>query len=97
MSLMMPPQPAFAPLWFGPLEAGDTRHIISNGYVHVIAQLRGSGKSEGTSGDEKWDHHDTVEWITQQPWSDGKVGMVGMIYRDAERQSHLLLQIIPNE
>src|ERR1700692_2948626 len=33
-----PPQPAFAPLWFGPLEAGDTRRLISNGYVHVIAQ-----------------------------------------------------------
>jgi len=75
---VLPPQPAFAPLWFGPLEAGDTRRFISNGYVHVIAQPRGSGKSEGRFGDEEWDHYDTIEWITQQPWSDGKVGMVGI-------------------
>jgi predicted acyl esterase len=27
----LPPQPAFAPLWFGPLEAGDTRRFVANG------------------------------------------------------------------
>jgi predicted acyl esterase len=35
---ILPPQPAHAPLWFGPIEAGDTRRFIANGYVHVIAQ-----------------------------------------------------------
>jgi hypothetical protein len=48
-------------------------------FVHVIAQPRGSGKSEGTFGDEEWDHYDTIERITQQSWSDGKVGMVGIL------------------
>ena len=33
---ILPPQPAHAPLWFGPIEAGDTRRFIANGYVHVI-------------------------------------------------------------
>src|SRR3954454_19856216 len=31
---ILPPQPAHAPLWFGPIEAGDTRRFIANGYVH---------------------------------------------------------------
>lgn len=74
----LPPQPAHAPLWFGPIEAGDTRRFIAEGYVHVIAQPRGSAKSEGHYGHEDSDHYDVIEWITQQPWSNGKVGMVGI-------------------
>ena len=74
----IPPQPAHAPLWFGPLEAGDTRRFIANGYVHVIAQPRGSAKSEGHYGHEDSDHYDLIEWITRQPWANGKVGMVGI-------------------
>jgi putative CocE/NonD family hydrolase len=75
---VLSPQPANAPLWFGPIEAGDTRRFVAAGYVHVIAQPRGSAKSEGHYGHEDTDHYDTIEWITQQPWSDGKVGMVGI-------------------
>lgn len=78
MADVLPPQPANAPLWFGPIEAGDTRRFVANGYVHVISQPRGSAKSEGHYGHEDTDHYDTIEWITQQPWSDGKVGMVGI-------------------
>jgi uncharacterized protein len=63
---ILPPQPAHAPLWFGPIEAGDTRRFIANGYVHVIAQPRGSAKSEGHYGEEDTDHYDLIEWITQQ-------------------------------
>ncbi|WP_028221399.1 CocE/NonD family hydrolase [Paraburkholderia oxyphila] len=75
---VLPPQPAHAPLWFGPVEAGDSRRFVANGYVHVIAQPRGSAKSEGHYGEENTDHYDMIEWITQQPWSNGKVGMVGI-------------------
>jgi len=75
---VLPPQPAHAPLWFGPIEAGDTRRFVAAGYVHVIAQPRGSAKSEGHYGHEDTDHYDTIEWITRQPWSNGKVGMVGI-------------------
>jgi hypothetical protein len=38
---ILSPQPAHDPLWFGPIEAGDTRRFIANGYVHVIAQPPG--------------------------------------------------------
>src|ERR1700693_4617607 len=75
---VLPPQPANAPLWFGPIEAGDTRRFIANGYVHVIAQPRGSAKSEGHYGNQNTDHYDLIEWISQQPWCDGNVGMVGI-------------------
>ena len=75
---VLPPQPAHAPLWFGPIEAGDTRRFIANGYVHVIAQPRGSAKSEGHYGHEDSDHYDTIDWISRQPWCNGNVGMVGI-------------------
>ena len=43
----LPPQPAWTPLWTGPLEAGDTHFLVSRGYIHVIGSPRGVGKSEG--------------------------------------------------
>jgi putative CocE/NonD family hydrolase len=54
------------------------------GYVVVLQDLRGRYRSEG-SGEyfhtanprEGIDGFDTVEWIAAQPWSNGKVGMVG--------------------
>jgi predicted acyl esterase len=78
MSDVLPPQPANVPLWFGPIEAGDTRRLVANGYVHVIAQPRGSAKSEGHYGHEDTDHYDVIDWIAHQPWCDGNVGMVGI-------------------
>jgi uncharacterized protein len=39
--------PAWSMLWTGPAEAGDTRFFVSRGYVHVIGNPRGIGKSEG--------------------------------------------------
>ena len=41
----LPPQPAWTPLWTGPMEAGDTHFFVSRGYVHVIGSPRGVGKS----------------------------------------------------
>jgi uncharacterized protein len=78
ISDVLPSQPAHAPLWFGPIEAGDTRKFIANGYVHVVGQVRGSGKSEGEFGLENNDHYDTIDWITKQPWCNGRIGMVGI-------------------
>jgi putative CocE/NonD family hydrolase len=72
------PQPAYSPMWYGVIEGGDTKRFVSNGYVHVIAQLRGVGKSEGNMCEDEWDHYDLIEWIAGQPWCDGNVGMVGI-------------------
>jgi uncharacterized protein len=72
-------QPAWSSLWFGVLEAGDSKRFVANGYVHVIAQMRGGHKSEGLPGQgDWWDEYDTIDWITRQPWCDGNVGMVGL-------------------
>lgn len=31
--------------------------------------------------DEARDGHDTIEWVAKQPWSNGKVGLIGSSYR----------------
>ena len=68
----------------GGQEAGDTRFFVSRGYVHVIADTRGAGDSEGTYNfqgkTEQEDGYDLIEWIAAQPWCDGNVGMLGMSY-----------------
>jgi predicted acyl esterase len=71
-----------APMGF--IEAGDTPFWVSRGYVHVIANVRGTGGSGGEFGffdpQERRDMHDLVEWAAAQPWCDGNVGMIGISY-----------------
>ena len=101
MSDVLPPQPAYSPLWFGPIEAGDTRRFLAAGYIHVIAQSRGTAKSEGQFLDEQWDHYDLIEWISKQVWCDGNIGMVGISayageqWRAAAQQHPALKAIFP--
>ncbi len=90
----LPPQPAWTPLWTGPLEAGDTHFLVSRGYVHVIGGPRGVGKSEG-GGSREFDSYDLIEWIAAQPWCDGNVGMVGISGFGAE-QFHVAKQQPPH-
>src|SRR5436189_2815316 len=90
----LPPQPAWSSLWAGPLEAGDTKFFVSRGYIHVIGSPRGVGKSEG-GGSRQWDSYDLIEWIAQQPWCDGNVGMVGISGFGAE-QFHVAKQQPPH-
>src|SRR5690348_17187835 len=80
----LPAQPAWSPLWMGPTEAGDTRYLTSRGYVHVVGMPRGVGKSEG-GGSREFDSYDLIEWIAQQPWCDGNVGMIGISGFGAEQ------------
>ncbi len=71
-----------APMGF--IEAGNTEFWVSRGYVHVIANVRGTGGSGGTFGlfdaQERRDMYDLVEWAAAQPWCDGTVGMIGISY-----------------
>jgi len=68
----------------GPLEAGDPNFFARRGYVHVIANVRGSGKSEGfypfLGSLEAEDGCELIEWIARQPWCDGNIGMFGVSY-----------------
>lgn len=70
---------------FAAVEAGDHEFWATRGYSHVIADCRGTGKSQGkyfglTSPQEQQDGYDLVEWVAQQPWCDGNVGMIGISY-----------------
>jgi len=66
------------------IEAAATDFYVPKGYVHVIAQIRGSGFSQGQYNFwdivEQRDGYDLVEWIAQQPWCNGNVGMMGLSY-----------------
>jgi predicted acyl esterase len=68
----------------GFIEAGASDFFVPRGYVHVIANCRGTSGSGGTfgffDGQERRDMHDLVEWAAQQPWSNGNVGMIGISY-----------------
>ena len=60
--------------------------FTSNGYAVVIMDVRGTGASFGTwpiayTLQEALDSgRDVVQWIVEQPWSNGKVGAQGISY-----------------
>ncbi|RLL43879.1 CocE/NonD family hydrolase [Oceanobacillus piezotolerans] len=71
-----------SPFWDGVMEAGHSEYLVARGYIHVIADPKGIGNSDGTMPDFESVHnpddiHDTIEWIADQSWSNGKVGMLG--------------------
>ena len=65
-------------------ETGPVEWYIDHGYTYVHADVRGSGKSEGTYGffdhTEQQDYYELIEWIAEQPWSTGKIGGIGQSY-----------------
>lgn len=65
-------------------ETPDPERWVSRGYVIVNVDSRGSGRSPGYldiwSAQETRDYYDAIEWAAVQPWSSGKVGVVGLSY-----------------
>lgn len=65
-------------------EAPDPVWWVAQGFAVVNADLRGCGHSEGTakllSQQESEDTYDVVQWAAAQPWSDGRVAMLGVSY-----------------
>lgn len=71
-------------------ELGDStrlglKQLGERGYVIATADIRGKGASFGArrgfqDRTEAQDGYDLVQWLAQQPWSDGKVGMIGCSY-----------------
>ncbi|KAM0542634.1 hypothetical protein ACHAPJ_012713 [Fusarium lateritium] len=62
-------------------EGPDPADWVQRGYAIVNIDARGAGNSEGDvvfwGQQEAEDIYDTIEWISQQPWSNGSVGMAG--------------------
>ena len=66
----------------------EKKHIAhffsSQGYIVAVQDCRGKFESEGIysppAGNEANDGYDTVDWLTKQDWSNGKVGTFGCSY-----------------
>ncbi len=59
--------------------------FAERGFVSVYLSVRGTGGSEGSVKDEyvpqeQQDSYDAIEWLAQQPWANGNVGMTGISY-----------------
>src|SRR5262249_21788886 len=65
-------------------ERPDPEVWVPDGYVIVNVASRGAGKSPGrldpNSPAEFRDFYDAIEWAGVQPWSSGKVGLLGISY-----------------
>lgn len=58
-------------------------YYAARGYIFIAQDVRGRFDSDGDWYPfihETDDGSDTIDWIADQPWSDGKVGMVGASY-----------------
>ena len=60
------------------------RDLIHSGYRFVSVDIRGTGASFGAEYGDSWlaghDMAAVVDWICDQSWSSGRVGMVGISY-----------------
>lgn len=67
----------------GPVQIG--KFFAQNDYVFVWQDVRGRGDSEGVMDqfNEGRDGYDAIEWIAQQTWCNGKIGMQGGSYGGA--------------
>ncbi len=65
-------------------ETPDPEVWVRHGYIIVKVDSRGAGKSPGrldpNSPAEFRDFYDAIGWAGVQPWSSGKVGLLGISY-----------------
>jgi hypothetical protein len=83
----------------------QARYFARRGYACAVQDCRGRFSSEGIWEpfvNDPQDGYDTIEWLAIQPWSNGKVGMIGGSYvgwvqwwAAREKPAHLVT-IIPN-
>ena len=65
-------------------QAARARKFAAHGYVVINADSRGRFDSGGEwdpfTAKHKTDGYDLVQWIAEQPWCNGSVGMYGLSY-----------------
>jgi hypothetical protein len=63
----------------GPIDA-----LVADGFAVAEFSVRGTGRSHGCfenkGRNEQTDQADLVEWLAAQPWSNARVGMIGLSY-----------------
>lgn len=70
---------------FGSVAEDEVKFLNSHGYAVAIVDLRGTGASYGHrdmefSPQEVKDMGEMLDWITKEPWSDGKTATTGISY-----------------
>ena len=77
------PQPVRFSAWTG-WEAPDPAFWCSRGFAVVNADLRGFGHSDGVADllttSESQDYQHLIEWVADQRWCNGRVGLLGVSY-----------------
>jgi uncharacterized protein len=66
------------------LIGGEDKYMIRRGYISVAIDARGTGMSSGITRligeEEQAAAADAVDWINEQPWFDGNLGLAGTSY-----------------
>ena len=79
------PRDASGRLMFWDTGRESIPELMRHGYIFVRAEGRGTGASEGVrladyTREEAQDGADIIAWLAAQPWTTGKVGMIGGSY-----------------
>lgn len=65
-------------------ETPDPEHWVPRGYAVLRVDSRGSwaspGRMDPISAQQAEDYYDAIEWAGTQPWSTGRVGLLGISY-----------------
>jgi len=69
--------------WTAPRDAERHPWYAGHGYASVRVDIRGHGNSGGVPGDEYSEQEladgvAVIEWLAQQPWCNGRIGMFGI-------------------
>ena len=80
-----PPFDALIGDWLGDVSKPSRNFFLERGYAWMNVDARGSGASFGKRPcpwyeDEVHDGADIIDWIIAQPWSNGRVGAMGISY-----------------
>lgn len=63
---------------------GINRNLVRSGYTQIIVDVRGTGASQGKweilGAREQQDSVEIIEWVAQQDWCDGSIGLAGWSY-----------------
>ena len=66
------------------LVGGQDKFMVQRGYVSVAVDVVGTGMSSGEGAllgtEEQEGYAAAVDWVTQQPWFNGKLGLAGTSY-----------------
>ncbi len=75
---------AFSGATADPVNGAAVPYMAQHGYAQVMVDVRGTGESGGQfslfGSAEQDDYSPTVDWVSRQPWCDGRVGLFGASY-----------------